>query len=131
MTKKESKEWDHRNKEMFAVFRPFQKEFWDGNRNWKLDKNDLINAIEVWADKQEPGNVDLCGCDDSYHMSSDLVMIHHIWTESKTKKKHWWGTTVILITQDGQPPAEFFLYPGHAKGLIDCLGILYKIKEQR
>ena len=123
-------EWDQKTKEMHKVFHSFQKEFWDENRNWKLDTDDLIEAIERWAKKQEPGNVDFCSCDDSYHMSSDLVMIHHIWTDQE-KKKNWWGTTVILITQDGQAPAEFFLYPGHAKGLIDCLSKLYKIKEQR
>lgn len=107
--------------EMHRTWHSFQKEFKE-NGGWKYDDNDsLMDAICLWADKQDPINFSFVSCDDSYHTSSDLILIHHIWTEEVTK--HWWGTTVVFIAQcDGQPPAEFFLYPGHAKYLMNSLG---------
>ena len=124
------KEHERRSKEMNKVWHNFTKQFKEGN-DWKYSGFELMEKIERWADKQEKGSVDICGCDDSMFMCSDLVLVHHLWADQKTKKKNCWGTSVVLLTQDGQPPTEFFLYPGHAQGLIDSLSKVWKIRERK
>lgn len=125
------KEDNRRIDEMNKAWWDFVEKFKDDNRNWKYEKYELMEKIEKWSEKQDPEVVVFSGCDDTMFMSSDLLLVHHIWTDQKTKKKNCWGTSVVLLTQDGQPPAEFFLYPGHTKGLIDSLQQVWKIRERR
>lgn len=122
---------DQQREEMFKVWRDFQHIFKDGSA-WKIEDNYYLQeAIEQWANEQPKGSVDIVGCDDSYHSSSDLVLFHHIWADDQGEKQ-WWGTTCVFIAQcDGQPPSEFHLYPRHAKALIDSLSNVWKVREWR
>ena len=129
--KAQHKESNRRTSEMNNTYWEFRKKFKDNNNCWIYEKYELIEKIEKWVEKQDREKVVFCSCDDSMFMSSDLLMFHHIWTDQKTKKKNCWGTSVVLLTQDGQPPTEFFLYPGHAQGLIDSLSKVWKIRERR
>jgi len=124
---------DSQRNEMFEDWRAFQKEFFDLERHqWKPydDSFHLMEEVERWVDKRNSKNVDLIGCDDSYHSNSDLILFHHIYTKNNEKK--CWGTTVLFLSQcAGDPPAEFFLYPGHAKALIDSLQKVWEIRERK
>lgn len=82
---------------------------------WKYGGYDLMTRIRKWA-KKYPKDVIVCGIDDSYNASSDLVFILH------RIGKRLWGTTCYTVTQcDGQPPNEWFMYPGHRKGIQGAL----------
>ena len=81
---------------------------------WKKQGYDLM-LLAGHACKKYPDYVLPCGCDDSHFMSSDLILIQH-----KTPTE-WMGITMLFIAQNGDPPAQMFLYPGHAKTLIGAL----------
>ena len=81
-------------------------------------KIQIMDVIEEFATKY-PDQVLISGCDDTYFSTSQLVLVTH------EARDAFMGTTVLLITQcDEQPPAQFFLYPGHADGMADALGII-------
>lgn len=126
----QQKEQNRRRDEMFSSWRSFNKRF----PNWKVPRSQeetlIADEIDQWVRDNKIENVEVLGCDDTHHTSSDLILFHHIWKD-KGKKKCW-GTTVLFFAQcDGQPPTEFFLYPGHTKGLIDSLQRVWKIRERR
>lgn len=76
--------------------------------------------IERYA-KRHPGQVIPLMCDDTYHATSDLVLVTH------EIQDDWMGVTVMMIPQcDGRPPAEFFLYPGHVNALLQELRKIQK-----
>jgi hypothetical protein len=128
-----------------AIWHDFQRRFYRTKfgRGWKKSKNgtlvrtkreylvpdsyaptherfrwygyDLMQRIEKWA-AQFPHDVRVVGCDDSYHSGSDLVLIEH-----RTRDQYM-GTTVVYLPQcSGDPPAQFFLYPGHRDDLVCAL----------
>lgn len=87
---------------------------------WKYAGYKLMQEVEKFAEKY-PKDIEVVNIDDSCHASSSLVLIHHIPTTGPDKGKNW-GTTAIVVTQcDGQPPCEFFMYPGHQKSFISAL----------
>lgn len=100
------------------------KVFACGRDEYRWRGYDLMERVAEWA-KKWPDDVRITGCDDSYHTSSDLVLIEHKSPDA------YMGTTVIVITQnDGQPPAEFFLYPDDANGLIDTLKAIRTVAKR-
>lgn len=116
--------WD-RCKRMHAVSHDFKKQFKDKEgRQWKWVGWELTERVTRWS-KKYPKDVIICGVDDSYHASSDMVLILH--RESLRKN---WGTTVVVIPQcDGQPPMEFFMYPAHRKGIQEALTRISKVER--
>jgi len=83
---------------------------------WKYTDNaDLQERVEKWAERY-PKDVRIVGCDDSYFSTSLLVLVEH------QTAKSYMGTTVVFLSQcSGDPPAEFFLYPGHTQALLEAL----------
>jgi hypothetical protein len=95
------------------------------NSKWKYQGYDLMTRIRKWA-KKYPKDVIVCNIDDSYNASSDLVFVLH------RIGRTLWGTTCYTITQcDGQPPHEWFMYPGHRKGIQEALKVMAKLKPMR
>lgn len=110
------KEWKTTT-DIHRVWHAFQKKFMtEGGFNFKTEGYALMVAVEQWA-KRYPNDVQVTGCDDSYHSGSDLVLIEH-----KTENSYM-GTTVVVIPQNGSP-CEFFLYPGHRKDLQHALQVI-------
>ena len=112
MTKED---WDRigfDQEDVHKVWHDFCKKF-KNDAGWEYQEAELQSAVETWA-KDYPDDVRIAGCDDTYFMSSDLVLIEH---QSKNK---YMGTTVVYIPQRGEP-AEFFLYPGHRDWLDKAL----------
>lgn len=103
------------------VWREFVKKFRDGGA-WNWEGAELQSRVEQWAEKY-PDDVMVHGIDDSHFCSSDIVFVLH------RVKKRLWGTTCVVITQcDGQPPCEFFMYPGHRFGIQNALVKMSKLK---
>ncbi len=76
--------------------------------------------------KRFPETVTALRCDDSYHASSDLILISH------EAKRSWMGVTVLMFPQcDGRPPAQFFLYENHIDDLIKTLTKIRKRSKQK
>lgn len=115
--KKEKRPIEHRaNDDFNRTFRGKQDKA--GPLEWLYQGADLQDRIHDWAEKW-PQDVAICGIDDSHFTSSDVVFILH------RKGKKLWGTTVYVITQcDGQPPMEFFMYPGHARWMERALSVM-------
>ena len=91
---------------------------------WKWLGYELMSRVRKWA-KKYPEDVFICGIDDTYFSSSDIVFILH-----RPSPRKNWGTDVIVLTQcDGLPPKEFFMYPGHAAGIREALGKIGKLKS--
>lgn len=89
---------------------------------WKYQGFDFMERVERWA-KKYPKDVYVLRIDDSYHASSDLVFVLH-----RSGERTNWGTSVVVITQcDGIPPKEYFMYPGHAKGIAEVLNKINKM----
>ncbi len=94
------------------------------NETTQEGKAAIMKVVEDYA-TSHPDHVYLSGVDDTYFTSSDLVLVTH------EAEGRFMGTTVILVTQcDGQPPAQFFLYPGHADGLMQNLAHI-KVREAK
>jgi len=92
---------------------------------WKYEGYEFMSRVRKWA-KKYPNDVYICGIDDAHFASSDIVFILH-----RPSPKRIWGTTVIVITQcDGKPPKEFFMYPGHASGILETLQEIGKLKSR-
>ena len=95
-------------------FRAFKNK--DTPPTWKWTGYELADRIDKFAEKHK--EIQITGCDDSYYSSSSIVFVPHY----DAKLNYYWGTTVIIVTQnDGQPPCEFFLYPGHSKAFENLL----------
>lgn len=121
--KQQIKEMTRRSSAIHRVWHAFQRKFFEkaNGHTWKWTGYNLMCKIERWA-KKYPKDIFSAGIDDSHHAGSDIYFILH-----RDGKKNW-GTTVIVITQcDGQPPCEYFMYPGHAKGIIDILKKINKM----
>ena len=89
------------------------------DNEWLMQGWGLMQAVEEWAETQPAGYVRIVRCDDSSYMGSDLVLIEH------KNKDEYMGTTVIYIPQNCvTPPAEFFLYPSHARELCKVLNLV-------
>lgn len=110
--------------DIHRVWHSFSKKFIT-RVNGKDEFNDcpvaeLGDKVIRWA-KKFPKDVKIVGCDDSYFSCSDLVLIEH-----RTARKYM-GTSVVFIPQcSGDPPAQFFLYPGHLDDLINALKTIKK-----
>lgn len=74
--------------------------------------NSNLHSIFKRFSRQYPKDVVICRCDDSMHMGSQLVLIHH------QCKYGFMGTSVFILTQAERTPMKFFLYPGHSQQLI-------------
>jgi hypothetical protein len=117
---KEPRPVEHRAHDDFLKrFRFYVNGSWG---SFKYEGAELLDKVHDWAAKW-PLDVALCGIDDSWHSSSDVVLILH------RKGTRLWGTTCYVLTQcDGQKPVEFFLYPGHAHGLMEALQVIRTFK---
>lgn len=107
------------------VVHDFYHRFKNKDETWKYRGYDFMERVERWA-KKYPGDVRVVGCDDGFFSSSCLVLI-----EGRAENAYM-GTTVIYIPQcTGEPPTEFFLYPGHRGGLIAALQEIGREAEPR
>lgn len=89
----------------------FSDKFYDHKkRQWKLSGYKFMEAVRKYAKRNK--DIDVFWCDDNHHASSNIVLIHH------QTPDQYWGTTVLVISQFGNPPVDFFLYPGHTEGLL-------------
>ena len=108
--------------DIHAVWHDFQDRFFTkGGRSILLGYR-LIGSVERWAERY-PHDVRLVGVDDSHHMGSTLVLIEH-----RTKSQYM-GTSCVYLPQCGEPPAQFFLYPGDRGALQEAL--VKVAKEER
>lgn len=109
---------------IYLVNDDFNRRFRCGRNNdgWRWTGWDLIKRVEKWAEKY-PKDVYIAGCDDTYHTTSNIVLVLH-----RTGRRLW-GTTVYVLTQcDGLPPKEFFLYSGHAHDLERALRVIRRFE---
>lgn len=92
---------------------------------WKYKGHDFMVRIRKWA-KKYPKDVLICGVDDTHFTNSMIVFILH-----RPSPRKLWGTSCVVITQcDGIPPKEFFMYPGHRKGIQEALSQMAKYKNR-
>lgn len=130
MTPKEKKELVKHLREEKTRSQHIHGPYWDFNKRFKEQSApyafkqqgfDLMQDVEKWA-KKYPDRVFITSCDDTHFTSSMLVFI-----TGDDPGGGYWGTNVVAISQcDGLPPKEFFLYPGHAQGVLDVLAALQK-----
>ena len=111
------REWERRSDEWNRLWWKFAKRFGcsgDSANRFKYKGYDLMERVERFA-KKNP-TVRIAWVDDSYFSGSMIVFVPH------ECKEEYWGTTAVLIPQcSGEPPTEFFLYPGHVRELIQVL----------
>ena len=111
------RESERRCKEWNRLCRKFMKKFGcsgDSSNPFKYKGYELMKRVERFAQKNP--TIRIASVDDSYFSGSMIVFIPH------ECKEEYWGTTAVLIPQcSGEPPTEFFLYPGHVRGLIEVL----------
>lgn len=101
---------------MHRVYKEFRTEFRaEPGGRWNWTGYELMERIEEWA-KKHPRDVLVMGIDDGTFSSSTLAFILH------RDGGRLWGTSVVGVTQnDGQPPFEYFMYPGHAHVILLAL----------
>jgi len=118
---------DHARREkesarMHKVNWDFDQNFKD-EKGWKYKSYDLMTRVRKWAQKW-PKDVIVCRIDDSVNANSDIVFVLH------RIGQRLWGTTCYTITQcDGQPPNEWFMYPGHRAGIQKALEVMAGYKS--
>jgi len=120
------KDMGKRSDAMHRVSHIFQRKFFEkGTGAWKWTGYSLMCKMEKWA-KKYPEDVFCAGIDDSHFCGSDIYFILH------RDGKMNWGTSVVVITQcDGQPPCQYFMYPGHLTGILDVLKKIDKMPRDR
>lgn len=88
---------------------------------WRWKGYELMCRIEKYAEKHP--ELEVVTVDDDHFASSLLVLLPH----HDKKTGSYFGTSVIYVPQcTGEDPIRFFLYPGHAHGLLGALGKLRK-----
>lgn len=103
---------------MHRVNDDFFRRFRVKGGGWKWSGPELMDHVTKWA-KKYPRDVHIAGIDDTFFAGSYLVLVLH------RVGNRLWGTTVYVLTQcDGEPPKEFFMYPGHALCLRRALQVL-------
>jgi hypothetical protein len=101
-------------KKIFKAHRSYQV-----HKGFKWTGYELMLRFDKFA-KKHP-EVTICGCDDSFHACSSIVLIPH------RTKETLWGVTVVIVPQMGPfPPTEVFLYPSHSEGLLEALQLIVK-----
>lgn len=120
-----------RTNQIHGTYWDFCKNFKDNNTgDWVADGFDLMQAIEEWADKvnkKKPERVLFGHCDDNSFTSSLIVFI-----TGEDSAGGYWGTHAVVISQcDGEPPKEFFLYPGHARTVAKVLAEIGKRAKKK
>jgi len=123
MTASERRRWkahrrtmDVRSNQLHRLEWAYRKELYDGDTDqFKTSGITAMDAMERFADKHPA--VLMCGCDDRMSMSSRIALIPH-----RTETEYW-GTTVVVLPQCGEP-VEFFLYPESLSRLLEALEIL-------
>lgn len=85
---------------------------------WKYTGYELMKKVKRWA--QNNPQVKVIYCDDDIYCSSYLVFIPHQNNDPQSVD-HYHGTTVIFISQTNDFPTVFFLYPHHARNVVDTL----------
>lgn len=96
--------------------------------DWKWSGYELMQRVRRYASRHP--EIVISGCDDEYHMNSDLVLIPHRFPKNAFSDDagSYWGTTVLFLSQDAKQPTHFFLYPGHESGLLSALK---QVKQHR
>jgi hypothetical protein len=132
-TKEETAEFNVATKRMFAqnmamhaLWHDLAKKF-TKNHEWKLSGWDLIEELEKY--QVDNPQVRLVRVDDSAHMNSTLALVPHSYDTPKLGS-YYWGTTVLYVPQCNEPPATFFLYPGHLRKLIENLQAIEQEQAQ-
>ena len=88
---------------------------------WRWKGYALMKRIEKYVE-QHP-EILVVGVDDDYFAGSSLVLVPH----NDKKTGEYFGTSVIYVPQcTGEDPIRFFLYPGHARGLLEAFRTLGK-----
>mgnify|MGYP001585093385 CR=1 FL=1 len=72
------------------VWHSFAKEFMEDYFKFKYQGYDMMKRVAKWARTQPKGFVHIVYCDDSYHASSNLVLIEH------KRSDKYMGTSVVL-----------------------------------
>lgn len=110
--------WE-RGRAIHANWHRLVKRFKKSPTEWKMRGWDLIEALEEYTAKHP--QIRTVRVDDSHFSNSDLLLIPHCY-DSKRLGCSYMGTTAVFVAQcAGDPPVEFFLYPGHLRHLIETL----------
>ena len=94
------------------IFHKFLSQLCDEYLKPKFSGYDLMQRMARFACRYPTCKI--LTCDDSSHSGSYILLIPH---ENKTE---YWGTTLIITPQFGQPTA-IFLYPGHLDEMLKAL----------
>lgn len=107
------------------VWSDFRKRFLGESDEFERTGFALQMGIEKWV-KKFPKDAHLVPIDDSWFMSSDLLLVEH------KARDRWMGVSAVVIPQNNQTPVQFFLYPGHVEALYKALqAIRKKTRELR
>ncbi len=109
--KQDNKEMYQRISKIHAISHSFQRKFLK-DMKFVCEGYKLICLIEKWSRKHP--TVRQCTVDCNSHAGATLFFIPH------ETEDEYWGTSVIYVPQF-DPPAQFFLYPGHLDGLLEVL----------
>jgi len=82
-----------------------------------------MEEADAFAEKH-PDKIHVVPVDDSWFSSSSLYLVDH------HNEKEFMGTSVVYIPQNGGDGAEFFLYPGHRRALMDALALIDKKDDE-
>jgi hypothetical protein len=121
---------DQRTNLMFKPWHAFCAKFtWadpkkSSGSKWRLQGWNFIEAIESYI--AHCPTMELVGCDDSYHASSRILVVHHELPD------YYWGTTFLYIPQcTGEPPIEFFFYDNHASEFLSVMKAIVDKHERK
>ena len=104
-------------RKLHRIYWAFKKKFVNDDGTFVYQGYDFSRKVVKFAKKYP--EITITSCDDSMHMSSDLVLIPH------ENDKEYCGTTVVYIPQAGEP-AELFLYKHHTNDLVEVLSKIAK-----
>ncbi len=99
---------------LHRLYLKFRKGIVDDCGNFKVSGYSLMKKAEAFAKKHVNEGVRITRCDDDVHASSSILYIPH---ETKIE---YWGTSLVVIPQMGNP-SIIFLYPHHASKMIEVL----------
>lgn len=116
-----------RGKAIHALWHCVSKRFKKGPKEWKEQGWDLIENLEAFAAKHP--EIRMARVDDSSFSNSELVFVPHSY-DSKKLGCAYMGTTAVFVSQcAGDPPVEFFMYPGHLRNVIKTLQDIEKVQN--
>lgn len=114
-------------KKMHGVWHAFQERFMNKDGSFKDSGYSLNCDIGDWVEgnKQWKDQLHLIRCDDQDYTGSFILLIVH---ENET---NFHGTTLITLPQHGGKNSIMFLYPDHAKSLVDSLNKIKNINGDK